>query len=265
MKKFARLALIVLLILGLMAFSIGCGSTDKATTGEPDKATEKILKVGSETAYPPFEVQDKNGQYVGFDMDLIRAIGKAEGYKVEIISLPFTGLIPALKSGNIDAAISAMTITDERKKSVDFSDPYIDSGQIISMRSDDTRPITKLEDLKGLVIAVQMGTTGQDQAEKVVALDAKTQVKKFDSVDQAFLELKNKGADVCIIDQPVTLNYITKGHPEIKMVGKMFTDEKYGISVNKGNKKVLDVINSGLKKVKANGEYDKIFKKHIGG
>ncbi|MGE5417978.1 MAG: basic amino acid ABC transporter substrate-binding protein [Acidobacteriota bacterium] len=265
MKKFGRLALIGVLILGLMAFSIGCGSTEKTTTGDADKAAKKILKVGSEAAYPPFEIQDKDGKFVGFDMDLIRAIAQAEGYEVEISNLPFTGLIPALKAGNVDAAISAMTITDKRRESIDFSEPYIDSGQIISMRSDDSRPLTKLEDLKGLTIAVQLGTTGEDQAKKVVAMDPKTTIKKYESVNEAFLELKNKGADVAIVDQPVTLNYISKGHPEIKMVGKTFTDEKYGIAINKGNKEILDLINDGLKKVKASGEYDRIYKKHIGG
>jgi glutamine transport system substrate-binding protein len=264
LKKHGKILLALLLITAFMVTAVGCG-TGKSGDNATQPETKKVLKVGSETAYPPFEVQEKSGEYTGFDMDLIRAIGAAEGYEVQIQSLPFTGLIPALKTGSIDAAISAMTITDERKKSVDFSDPYIDSGQIIAIRSDDTRPISKPEDLKGLIIAVQMGTTGQDQAEEIQKLDPKTQIKKFDSVDQAFLELKNKGADATIIDQPVTLNYISKGHPEVKMVGDMFTDEQYGIAVNKGNTAILEMINAGLKKIKENGEYDKIYKQHIGG
>ncbi|MGE5398042.1 MAG: basic amino acid ABC transporter substrate-binding protein [Chitinophagales bacterium] len=268
MKKYGRLILVVLMVFSLVFTAAGCNKTQtgdktkkEAQVGE--KTKEKVLKVGSETAYPPFETQAKNGEYVGFDMDLIRAIGEAEGYKVEIVSLPFTGLIPALKAGNIDAAISAMTITDERKKSVDFSDPYIDSGQIIAIRSDDKRPISKPEDLKGLKVSVQMGTTGQFEVEKIQKLDPKTEIKKFDSVDQAFAELANKGVDAAVVDLPVTANYIATGHPELKMVGKTFTSEKYGISVNKGNTEVYKVINDGLKKVKASGKYDEIYGKYF--
>jgi ABC-type amino acid transport substrate-binding protein len=110
-----------------------------------------------------------------------------------------------------------------------------------------------------------MGTTGQIEAEKIQKLDPKTTIKKFDTVDEAFSELANKGVDAAIVDQPVTLNYIAKGHPNLKMVGKMFTSEQYGIAIKKGNKELLDKINDGLKKIKANGTYDKIHKEQLGG
>lgn len=259
MGKTVKLLLVAMLVLALMVSGIGCGK--KTETGDANKQ-EKVYLVGSETTYPPFEMVE-NGKYVGFDMELIQAIADAAGFKIKIVSLGFDGLIPALQAGNIDAAISAMTITDERKKSVDFSDPYFDSGLIVAVRSDDNT-IKSVDDLKGKTIAVQIGTTGAMEAAKVKEKDPSTKIKTFNTVDLAFAELANKGADAVINDMPVTADYIKKGHPEIKMVGDLLTGEQYGIAVRKGNKELLDKINEGLKKVKESGKYDEIYKKYIG-
>ncbi|MEN6460104.1 MAG: basic amino acid ABC transporter substrate-binding protein, partial [Syntrophomonas sp.] len=222
------------------------------------------LLVASETTYPPFEFSE-NGKLTGFDMDLIRAIGEVEGYDVKISTLGFDALIPAIKAGKFDCAISAMTITDERKKAVDFSKPYFDSGLVIAVAQNNNE-IKSLEDLKGKKLAGEVGTTGLNAENDVKAKDPKTEVKVFDAVGEAFMELQKGGADAVINDLPVTAYYIqTTGKDKIKMVGDVFsTGDQYGIAVKKGNTKIYNMINDGIDKLKANGEYDKIYTKWFG-
>jgi polar amino acid transport system substrate-binding protein len=263
-KKSVKLLLVGLLILGLVASIAGCGQ--KGSDSSKDAGKEKpVLKVGSETTYAPFEFT-QNGEYVGFDMDLIRAIGEVEGYDVKINTLGFDALIPALKADKVDCTISAMTINDERKKAIDFSDPYFNAGLIIAVAQDNNDPITKLDDLAGKTLAGEVGTTGLNAENSLKEKDPATQVKVFDAVGEAFMELEKGGAYAVVNDFPVTSYYIqTTGKDKIKMVGDVFAaEDQYGIGVKKGNTEVLNMLNDGLKKLKDNGEYDKIYKKWFG-
>lgn len=261
--KIGRVLLVALLIMGLAFSAIGCSK--KATTGTESQQTPKpVLRVGSETTYAPFEYTE-NGQYVGFDMDLIRAIGAVEGYDVQINTLGFDSLIPAVNAGNVDCIISAMTIKEDRAKVVDFSNPYFKAGLIIAV-AQNTQGINSLADLKGKRLAAEVGTTGLNASNAIKAQDPKTTVKVFDSVGEAFMELEKGGVDAVINDMPVTAYYIqTKGKDKVKMVGEVFSaDDQYGIGVKKGNADLLAKINDGLAKLKANGEYDKIYQKWFG-
>lgn len=266
MKKVAKLLLIGMLIMGLAFSVVGCtkkAADDKAATDQK-AAPKPVLNVGSETTYAPFEYTE-NGNYVGFDMDLIRAIGAAEGYEVKISPLGFDALIPAVQAGTVDVCISAMTIKEDRAKVIDFSTPYFKAGLIVAVAQNNTT-IKSLDDLKGKRLAAEVGTTGLDASNGVKALDSKTTVKVFDSVGEAFMELEKGGVDAVINDMPVTSYYITtKGKDKVKMVGEVFkAEDQYGIGVKKGNTEVLAKINEGLAKLKANGEYDKIYKKWFG-
>lgn len=268
MRKNLGLLLIAALLVGILG-AAGCG--DAATSTTIDKKTDtasqkKVLKVASETTYPPFEmVDDKNGQYIGFDMDLIRAIAEVQGYEVEISSLGFDALIPAVQAGTVDCAISAMSITPERQQSVDFSDPYFKGGLVVAVRSENT-DIKGKDDLKGKVLAVEVGTIGYATAESIKAEEPSTQIKVFDGVGDAFLEMEKGSADAVINDYPVTAYYIqTTGSGKVKMVGETFeADDQYGIVVKKGNTEMLNMINEGLKKVKESGKFDEIQKKWFG-
>jgi ABC-type amino acid transport substrate-binding protein len=124
------------------------------------RAAKPVLKVGTSADFPPFEFQDeKTGAYLGFDLDLIRAIGDAIGMDVQIVNTGWDGLIPGLITGNYDCIASAMTITDERLKAVNFSDPYFSAGQVVVTIAKDTA-IKSVADLEGKKISVQIGTTG---------------------------------------------------------------------------------------------------------
>jgi arginine/lysine/histidine/glutamine transport system substrate-binding and permease protein len=220
---------------------------------------DSVWSVGTEPAFPPFESVGEGDELVGFDIDLMNAIGEKAGKTIEFNSLPFDGLIPALQGGSIDAAISGMTITEERSQTVDFSDPYFRAGLAIAV-AEGTTNVKTLDDLKGKRIAVQIGTTGADEANKVP--DAK--VSTFDSAPLALQELANGNADAVVNDAPVTLYAIASGNiPGITVVGELLTEESYGIALPKGSKN-LEAINTALAEIKADGTYDALYKKWLG-
>ncbi len=249
-KRLAGVMTVVLLLsLGL----VGCGS--QAST---DK---KVLKVGSDTAFAPFEFQDeKSKEYVGFDMDLLKAIAKQMNREVQVQSMNFDGLIPALESGNIDLAVSAMTITDERAKKVAFSNPYYKSGLTMVVKSDNTS-IQSFSDLAGKKIAVQIGTTGADEAKKV----PNATVREFNTAPEAFLELKANGVDAVVNDMPVNNYYMNQETGKgAKQVGQPLTAEDYGFAAAKNNTELIQQINKALDAVKQSGEYDRIYLQWFG-
>ena len=257
-KKSMTLLVLLLFVLGLAL--AGCGG-DKKPAAPAAPAAPKVLKVGSDTAFAPFEFQDeKTKEYVGFDMDLIQAVGKQMGTEVKVQGMNFDGLIPALESGNIDMVISAMTITDDRKKKVNFSRPYYRSGLSIMVRSDNTT-LQEFKDLEGKRIAVQIGTTGATEARKIK--DAK--IREFNNAPEAFLELKAGGVDAVVNDLPVNEYYIAKaGGKDAKIVGKPLNSEDYGIATAKKNTELVAAVDKALDELRKNGEYEKIYVKWFG-
>jgi len=211
-----------------------------------------LLKVGTSADFPPFEFQDeKTGAYLGFDIDLINAIGKAADMEVQIVNTAWDGLIPGLLTGNFDCIISAMTITEERLKAVAFSDPYFSSSQVIVTKVDDTA-IKTVEDLQGKQIAVQIGTTGDLEASEIEGAT----VKRFNLAPDAIQEVRNGSVPACIIDLAVA-EEIAKEYKDIKF-GEPITTESYGIAIRKNNTELIQKINDGLASIKASGEYDEI-------
>lgn len=248
---------LVFLMMAIMACSMlltGCG-------GEEKKAADsaKVLRVGTEPVFAPFEFPKEGSKdLTGFDIELIEALGKQMGYKVEMVSMGFDALIPALNSNNIDVAIAGMTITDERKKVVDFTESYYTSGLMIMVRKDSN--VKSIDDLKGKTIACQIGTTGENKSRTVEG----AKVKAFNTQDEASLELKNGGADAVIGDAPVIEYYMTKaGKDFAKTVGERMEAEPYGIAVKKGSKLAGD-LNKALAELKKSGEYDKLYTKWFG-
>jgi len=222
-------------------------------------AAKPVLKVGTSADFPPFEFQDeKTGEYLGFDLDLIRAIGDAIGMDTQIVNTGWDGLIPGLMTGNYDCIASAMTITDERLKAVSFSDPYFSAGQVVVTMAKDTK-IKSVSDLEGKSISVQIGTTGD-----LVASDIKgVTVKRFNLAPDAIQELRNGASHACIIDLAVA-SQIAREYKDIKY-GAPFTMEYYGIAINRSNTGLLKKINRGLAMVKASGKYDEIYDKWFAG
>lgn len=216
----------------------------------------KTLRIATEPAFPPFEFQGKGGELQGFSYDLMNAIATAANFKADFQSIPFDGIIPAVQAKTVDAAISSITITAERAKTVSFSRPYFKAGLAIAIRADN-QDITGLDSLKNEKIAVQIGTTGAAKAKTIPGV----QIRSFDSAPLALQELVNRNVDAVINDAPVTLYAINTGNLKgIKVVQQLLTEEFYGIATAK-NSPNLTLINNGLDRVLKNGTYSQIYQK----
>lgn len=193
-------------------------------------------------------------------MALIRAVGERMGMEVEITNTAWDGIIPGLILGHYDVIISAMTITDERAMSVDFSDPYFATGQVIAVRADDDR-INEPADLAGKIVAVQIGTTGDFAAS---AIEGAT-VDRYPSTPEAFLNVKLRRADAAVVDEVTAIEENRANPGQIKVVGAPFTIEYYGIAVKKGRPDLLRAVNRALASLKADGTYDDLYAEWIEG
>jgi len=240
------------LSLSLLALA-GCGSASAPTpTPAP---VEKILKVGSDIAYAPFEFMDEKQQPTGFDIELINALGADMGYQVKVETASFDGLIPALQAGKYNAVISAMTITDDRAKSVQFSDRYFKTVQYIAMKKGSN--FKTLADLKGKKVGVQLSTTGQFAVEQKGIT-----TKKYDTTPDALNDLLNGGVDAVVADAPVVIWFQAKNSSDqIVSVEADVDQEYYGIAMKLGNTDLAGKMNASLKKLIDNKKYNEIYKK----
>ena len=249
-KKVKKLVLGSLMVVMAASLVGGCGSSSTTTSN-------KKLIVGTNATFVPFEFKDdKTQDYAGFDIDLIRAIGKRINKDVELKNVAFDALIPALNTHDIDVAASGMTITKARSEKVLFSSPYYENALAIVYK--DSNSIHSLDDLKNKKIAAQMGTTGSDLAHKIEG----TSVKEFDHSNEALLELQNGGVDATVIDLPVAQYYSTK-HPDehIQILPYPNTKEYLGLALNKDNKALQEEINKAIADMKADGEFNTLYKK----
>lgn len=255
MNKLFKSALILMLV-GLLVFSVGCTKKDPVTE-------VKTLIVGTEPTFPPFEMTDeKTGDIIGFDIDLIKKIAEDQGFKVEIQSIGFDGLIPALQSGQIDIIASGMTISEERKEEVAFSDAYINAGLALAV-AESNQDVKSVEDLKGLTVGVQIGSTGSMEAEKLFEQGLVGEVKTYNTVDIVMMELSNGGIDAIINDLPVTSAYIAKQPGNARIVGDPLTSESYGFAVRKDDKDLVAKINAGLAALKESGFYEELTQEYF--
>ncbi|ASS94108.1 transporter substrate-binding domain-containing protein [Peribacillus simplex] len=257
MKKLGLLSMFLILTIFISA----CGTNDEKNAGE-EKKPEKVYKVGVDTTYPPFEFKEGN-DYKGIDIELINAIAKDQDFKIKLSPMDFGGIIPAMQANQLDVAIAGMSITEERKKVVDFSTPYFDAGLTIVVKKDNTSTKT-VKDLKGKTIAVKKGTTGakyaQDNATKLGI-----KVVQFNDSPAMFQEVANGNADALIEDYPVISYAIAQKDLGLKIVGERLNGDQYGIAVLKGqNKDLLKKINDGLANLKKDGTYDEIIKTYLG-
>jgi len=222
---------------------------------EPTGGKMSIV-VATDATWPPMEMVDENKEIVGFDIDLMKAAAEAGGFTVEFKNTAWDGIFAGLAAGEYDAVMSSVTITEERKETMDFSVPYINAGQILVVPQS-TSGVTTLQDLKGKTAAAQIGTTGSFEVEKVSGVELRT----YDEIGLAFEDMANGRVDAVVADTPVAADFALmnpnyKG--KLKIVGEPFTEEYYGVAVKKGNKEVLDAINKGLEAVLDTDTYDNI-------
>ena len=226
-------------------------------------APARVYAVGTDAAYAPFESQNEKGEIVGFDIDLIRAVAAKAGIEIKLFNTPWEGIFSTLNQGDRDLLVSAITITEERKQSMDFSAPYFDAHQLIAVRSN--AKINALADLKNLKIGVQTGTTGDEVATKLLGKNSPN-VKRYESTPLALKELEAGGVDAVVADNGVVIHYVANNSSaKFKVVSdKTFTPEQYGFAVKKGNTELQDKLNKGLAAIRADGTYDKIYAQYFG-
>ncbi len=258
-KRLGSLLLVGALTASLLA---GCGSSSSKTTSSTTKkesSAPQTIKVAVDATFPPFEFR-KDGKAQGFDVDMIEAIAKKENLKVEFSTVPFTGIIPALQAKSIDAAVAGMTIKKSRLNAVDFSNAYYKSGISILTKKDSS--FKSLDDLKSKLLATKKGTSSVD------LLKAKgipeSNIKQYDNINDAYSALISGGADAVVFDSPVNQDYVN-GHDNVHVIQSIPTGEYYGIPVVKNNPELLKKINDGLKAIKEDGQYQKLFDKYFGG
>jgi polar amino acid transport system substrate-binding protein len=224
-------------------------------------AAPKSITVATDATWPPMEMVDANKKIVGYDIDFINAVAKEAGITVEFKNTAWDGIFAGLDTGKYDAIISSVTITDERKAKYDFSDAYTSIGQILVVPKTDKTSKT-LADLKGRKVGSQIGTTGAMEVKKVAGVESKT----YDEIGLAFEDMSAGRISGVVCDEPVAAHFALqkKEYKEkFKIVGKAFTKEGYGIVVKKGNKELVDLLNKGIKAVKAKKLDTKIHTKWV--
>lgn len=278
-KKLLALGLSVMMAVALA----GCGSSTAASTeasaesattaaagdklqaaidGLKDSpaASDGTITVGLNSTFPPFEYIGTDGSVTGFDVAMMNEIGKRLNLKIEISDMDFDGIVAALQAGKIDVAATGMTITDERKEAVNFSDPYYDASQSVLMKTDAT--IASADDLKTAVLECQAGTTGETVARSYNDAGT-TSVKSF---NQAVQDLISGKCDAVVIDAVPAEAFQSQYSDQLKVVEGStfgFDVEQYGIAMQKEDTALQTAINAALAAMKADGTYDKIVDEEI--
>jgi len=223
------------------------------------------LRVGLEAGYMPFEMTDKKGNIVGFDVDMCTEMAKSMGVKLELVNTAWDGIIPALLSNKFDVISSGMTINQERNLKINFADPYIIVGQTALISKKDADKINSWKDLNNAeyTITSKLGTTGEQAAKR---LFPKANYKSFETESEAMLEVLNNKATATVYDLPMTsIFYADRGKDGgMKFINKPFTYEPLGWAINKGDADFLNWLNNFLRQMKNDGRYDRIYNKWFG-
>lgn len=257
MKRKILFGLCTILMTAVFAFT-GCSQKDN-TAEQSDK---KELVVGMELAYPPFEMTDQKGNPTGISVDLAYALGEYLGRDVRIENMAYNGLIPSLMTGKIDIILSSMTITEERKESIDFSDPY--AKAYLSLLINKNSPVQKFEDLnvEGRKIAVKKGTTGHIYAEKNLP---NCEIMVFDKESACVLEVVQGKADAFMYDQMTIYKNWQQNPDTTRALLEPFQEELeyWGIGLRKDDSELRDQINAFLKEYNENGGFDELSMKYL--
>ncbi|WP_426146519.1 basic amino acid ABC transporter substrate-binding protein [Polaromonas sp. DSR2-3-2] len=234
-----------------------------APAAAPVAAAAKVYVVGTDAAYAPFESQNDKGEIVGFDIDVVKAAAQKAGIEVKFLNTPWEGIFNSVAQGDRDLLVSAITITPERRQTLDFSTPYFDAQQLIAVESGSK--IARFDDLKKLKVGVQNGTTGDEVITKLQGKDS-ANIKRFESTPLALKEMEVGGVDAVVADNGVVVHYVAN-NPNSKfktIADSSFATEQYGIAVKKGNAELLEKINKGLAGIKEDGTYAKIYTQYFG-
>ncbi|MGD9324320.1 MAG: transporter substrate-binding domain-containing protein [Desulfobacterales bacterium] len=267
MKKGLVSGLLALAAIGFLfatsVFGADIELAKKSTIEEILKRGE--LRVGFESGYVPFEMTNKKGEFIGFDMDFGRRLAKSMGVKFVPVNTAWDGIIPALVTGKFDIIMGGMTITQERNLKVNFAEPYIVVGQTILLNKKHENEVKSYKDLNNpkFILTSRMGTTGEQAIKKYIP---KATYKGFESEAEAGLEVINGKADALVYDLPFCgFLYGSQGKDKTVFLNEPFTYEPLAWAINRGDPDFLNYLNNFLRQTKGDGFYDRMYKKWITG
>ncbi len=262
MKKLTKIVMLMMLTVLLAA----CGGGEKAEKTEPAEQSassgEKLI-VGLEAGFPPYEYIGEGGEVVGIDIDISKKIAEKLGKELEVKDMDFDGALLAVQSGKVDMVASGVSVTEEREKQMDFSERYVDSTEVVVVNAEN--PTVDTPDWNGLndkIVAVQQGNIADIQVSNPENTKPK-EIKRYTKFVQATEDLKNGKVDCIVMDQLPAEELVTANKGALKILEgePLFVDE-YAIAVQKGNKELLDQINTVIKELKESGELEKIMEAH---
>lgn len=264
MKKNLRcLAAAVLILMGLSG-SVWGADIDLAKNSTLEQILQKgELRVGFEAGYMPFEMTDKKGEFVGFDIDIAKMMAKAMGVKFVPVNTAWDGIIPSLITGKFDIIMSGMTVTQERNLKVNFADPYIVVGQAILLNKKHEGAVTSYKDLNDakFIVTSKLGTTGEQAVKRYIP---KATYKSFETETEAVLEVINDKADAYVYDQPNCVVIMAEqGAGKLVFLDQPFTYEPLAWAITKGDPDFLNWLNNFLRQIKNDGRYDQVYDKWI--
>ncbi len=244
---------------------LAAASAAAAMLALPAQAQDaKPLRMACESTYAPFVFfESDSGKLKGFEIDLLEYVAKDMGRKLEVTNMGFDAIIPSILTGITDVGASAFTITPERAKRVLFSKPYYISGLSILVRAEDKDKIKSVKDVENCTVCAQIGTSGSMRAAKIPGVT----VRNFNTINEAYLELGNKGCRAVVTDRPVTAYFLSSRPDAAKQyyhLPETLNSESFGFPVAKGNTKLMQEIDGALDKARASGEFTKMYVKWFG-
>ena len=264
----SRIALIVC-VTGAGVLSGACDKKDQLlpvqrtahSTPAPYRAV--IYTAGTDASYAPFESLDDKGEIVGFDIDVMRAVARKAGIEVKFVDTPWASIFAALDQGERDMLVSAITVTAERKQTMDFSNPYFRAQQLIVLRQ--ASRVARFADLSRLEVGVQIGTIG-DEAVTELKGSSNAGINRFESTLLALKALESGGVDAVVAENGLVSHYMVKNPgTRFKTVSDPeLVPQHYAVAVKKGNAELLGRLDRGLIDIKADGSYDAIYAKYFG-
>ncbi len=250
------LALVAASALAVTALLSGCGADTTAPDADVNKTTEKVLKMGTNATFPPYEFK-AGEEFKGIDVEIAAAIAEELGMKLEVVDMEFDSIITSVQKGEVDFGMAGMTVTDERKKEVDFTSSYATGVQVIVVA--EGSDIATLDDLEGKKIGTQLGTTGDIYSKDDFGEE---NVVSYSKGADAIIALKGGDVDAVIIDNEPAKTFVAD-NAGLKILDTEYAIEDYAIAINKDNTELLDKINAALEKLTADGTIDKIIAGYI--
>ena len=248
------------ILVSMLALSLAVSSLFAGGAKESSDSQDKVYVFAADATWPPMEFVDEAGNLTGFEVELMPLVGKKVSMNFEVKNIPWDTIFAGLANGAYDGVASGVTVTEERKKTMDFSTPILSNGQVVIVLDQDKGSIKSIKDLKSKAnVGVQIGTTGD-----FALADYDVTVKRYDDIGLAIQDMLNGNLAACVCDSLIASDFVlaNKNYQGKRTIaGEPFTQEDIAVAVKKGNKALLDKVNEGLAKMQQDGSLDALKQK----